>query len=204
MSNSVYPSLPGLAFPVGRAVLPPPVQVRTTPSQREYRARDAFVPRYQYSLAYEFLRTGNRGTELATLLGFYNQAGGPFDSWLFLDPDDNSVTANTFGVGNGTTTGFQLLRSFGGFAEPVYDPLGVPLVMANGAAANLITNGGFEVDSDSDGMSDNWGFYTTGSTGTLSKGRPNGPLYAGPTGKYQNVVTTACVRAHWRVMSFSG
>ena len=126
MSSSVYPVLPGLMFPVGRTLLPPTVQIRTTPSQREYRARDATVPRYQYSLPYEFLRAGNRGTELATLMGFYNLMGGPFDSFLFSDPDDHAATAQLFGTGNGSTTSFQLVRSFGGFAEPVFDLNGAP------------------------------------------------------------------------------
>lgn len=184
MSNSVYPSLPGLMFPVGRSVLPPPVQVRTTPSQREYRARDATLPRYQYSLAYEFLKTGNRGSDLATLLGFYNAVGGPFDSWLFLDPDDNSVVANTFGVGNGSSTSWQLLRSFGGFAEPVYDLSGLPLVYVNGVlTANAVAPyGSFEVDTNSDGVADGWSVMSGGTTGTVSYGRTSTVNPASPAG----------------------
>ena len=41
MSNDVYPILPGLDFGLTRSVVPPPVTIVTTPSQREYRARAA-------------------------------------------------------------------------------------------------------------------------------------------------------------------
>ena len=121
MSNAVYPTLPGLSFGTQRTVLAPPVHVRTTPSQREFRARDANLPRYQYTLQYEFLRSRAALAELQTLVGFFNARGGSFDSFLFLDVDDSTATAQPFGVGNGSTSQFQLLRSFGGFAEVVSD-----------------------------------------------------------------------------------
>jgi uncharacterized protein (TIGR02217 family) len=140
MSSSVYPSLPGLMFPVGRAVVPPAVTIRTTPSEREYRARDATIPRYRYTLGYEFLRAGARGTELATLVGFYNLMGGPFDTFLFTDPDDHAVTANAFGTGDGATVAFQLLRSFGGFAEPVWDVNGAPSIYVAGTLKTVTTD----------------------------------------------------------------
>jgi uncharacterized protein (TIGR02217 family) len=132
MSSLVYPSLPGLEWPQKRTVIPPPVKVRTTPSQREFRARDATLPRYRYRLQYEFLRAGARGSDLTTLVGFYNSVGGPFDSFLYSDPDDNAATAQQFGTGDGTTVAFQLLRGFGGFNEPVYDVTGTPLIYKAG------------------------------------------------------------------------
>lgn len=132
MSNAIYPTLPGLQLPVQRIAMPPPVQVRTTPSRREYRARDATLTRWQYGLSYEFLRSGRRGTELATLLAFYLAAGGPFSSWLFVDPDDSATTNQVFGTGNGSATAFQLLRSIGGFVEPVANIVGSPLIYKAG------------------------------------------------------------------------
>lgn len=143
MSALIYPTLPGFMYPQQRDVVPPPVQVRTTPSQREYRARDAALPRYQYGLQYEFLRTGTRGAELASLVGFYNKVGGPFDSWLYSDPDDNTAVAQLFGVGNGATQGFQLLRGFGGFAEPVFDLQAAPAIYL----AGVLQASGYTVSS---------------------------------------------------------
>lgn len=132
MSNAIYPVLPGLSFGVQRSVLAPPVQVRTTPSRREYRARDATLPLYQYTLAYEFLRSRAALAELQTLVGFYNARGGSFDSFLFTDPDDASVTAQLFGTGDGSTVAFQLVRAFGGFAEAVPDLNGAPAIYKAG------------------------------------------------------------------------
>lgn len=128
MSDAVYPTLPGLAYGVVRGVIPPPVTIKTTPSRREYRARDAVNPVYAYTLPYEFLRSDAVWAELQTLVGFYNLRGGPFDSFLFTDPDDNAVTAQPFGVGDGSTAVFQLVRSYGGFAEPVRDLNGAPVL----------------------------------------------------------------------------
>ena len=138
MSNSVYPTLPGLTFGVMRAVVAPPVQVRTTPSRREFRARDATLPLYQYTLAYEFLRSNATWAELQTLAGFFNARGGSFDSFLFTDPDDYSVAGQLFGTGDGTTTVFALVRSFGGFAEATPDLNGPASIYVNGT---LITTG---------------------------------------------------------------
>lgn len=120
MSNAVYPTLPGLTFGVIRS---PQFKtdIRTTPSGREYRGAQMQYPLYKYTLTYEVLRDIPTAAEFRTLLGFYNQRQGSFDSFLFQDPDDYSVTAQVFGIGDGVTTQFQLVRTLGGSVEPVYD-----------------------------------------------------------------------------------
>jgi hypothetical protein len=141
MSNDIYPTLPGLSFGVLRSMIAPPVTIKTTPSQREYRARDSFVPRYKYTLPYEFLRSRAVYPELQTLVGFYGQHGGQFDSFLFKDPDDNTVTAQLFATGDGATTTFQLLRDFGGYSEPVFATDGPIQISSNGSRLNMIQGG---------------------------------------------------------------
>lgn len=164
MGNLVYPVLPGRTFGASRIVLPPPVTIRTTPSQREFRARDSLLPRYQYSVPYNWLSTRRNGNELATLVGFYNQVGGPFDSWLYSDPDDNAVENAVFGVGDGTTTQFKLLRPFGGFAEPVDALASQPLIqMEGGAGTSVASLGSFEWDSNGDGVCDGWAVFAGGA-----------------------------------------
>lgn len=131
MSNAVYPTLPGLMPGVTRA----PVwstSVKTSVSQREYRVANASYPIYRYKLAYDVLRQTTGFAEMATLVAFFNARGGSFDSFLWADPDDNSVTAATFGTGDGSTVAFQLLRSFGGYAEPVFDTNSTPTISAGG------------------------------------------------------------------------
>jgi hypothetical protein len=42
-------------------------------------------------------------------------------SFLLTDPDDNAVTAQAFGVGDGSTTLFQPARPSGVYVEPLFD-----------------------------------------------------------------------------------
>lgn len=56
---------------------------------------------------------------------------------------------------------------------------------------NLWPGGGFEIDSNADGIADGWATYTTGSTGGVAYSRSAGPLYAGASGAYQSVLANA-------------
>lgn len=119
MTNQVYPTLAGLEFNVHRTPMWE-VDIRTTPSQREYRSTDQVYPRRRRVLSYEFLRSAAAFAELQTLEGFFNLHHGPAESFFFSDPDDNVVsTQQVIGVGNGTTTDFQLARVWGGVVEPI-------------------------------------------------------------------------------------
>lgn len=121
MSNALFPTLPGVQIEVKRM----PVHkttIKGAVSGREYRARHMTSPRYRYTLSFEFLRDGRGGyDEFKPLLGFFNARGGSFDSWLFNDQDDNTATAQLLGVGNGVQTQFQVVRTLGGYVEPIYD-----------------------------------------------------------------------------------
>ena len=66
-------------------------------------------------------------SDLQTLLGFYLARQGQYDSFLFADPTDNSVSLQSFGTGDGTTTAFQLGRVYGGFAEAIQNPFQVAI-----------------------------------------------------------------------------
>ena len=142
MSQLLFPSLPGLTWPVGRTVLPPPVRIKTTASQREFRTRDSQVPRYRFSLQFEFLRVAAALAEWQNLMGFYNRLGGPFDDFLFEDADDRAVSAQLFGVGNGVQTTFQLARTLGSFLEPVYGPLTSAITVAGVGVSPTVSNTG--------------------------------------------------------------
>ena len=61
------------------------------------------------------------------------------------------------------------------------------LTLAGCTNANLIAGGGFEIDTNADGISDGFSAYSAGTTGALSYFRPAGPLYAGCSGAYQQV-----------------
>jgi hypothetical protein len=126
MSNSVFPSLPGLTW--GTTKTPEwKTIVQESVSGKELAASLMTYPRWTYTLSYEFLRSGAQ-TELQTLVGFFNARRGKFDDFLYTDPDDNAVTSQQFGTGDGTSTVFALVRTYGGFTEPVQNINGTPSV----------------------------------------------------------------------------
>lgn len=139
MSNAVFPALAGLKYPVSKT----PIwssSVKTATSGQESRAGFWSFPRYKYSIGYDVLRSDTALHELQDLVGFFNQHYGAVDDWLFNDPDDNSVTAQGFGSGNGSQTAFQLVRSYGGFAEPVRSLNSVPLIYKAGVLQTVTTH----------------------------------------------------------------
>ncbi len=80
-----------------------------------------------------FDTTGSGATPMRTFLDFFLARQGSFDSFLFVDPTDNSVTSQIFGTGDGITTQFQLSRTFGGaFNEAVQNINGAPVIQDNG------------------------------------------------------------------------
>ncbi len=140
MSNELFPDLPGLKWNVRRAPSFNTLK-KTSVGGREYRAANQLYPTYRYKLAYEFLRDQRKGVdELRTLVGFFNSRRGAFDSFLFEDPDDHYTENDSFGVGTGTTTAFQLFRTFGGFSEPVFDLNGAPIIYKDGVKQTATTH----------------------------------------------------------------
>ena len=61
-------------------------------------------------------------------MGFFMLCQGAFGTFLFHDPTDDQVAGQQIGVGNASTTVFQLQRSMGttlpggGFQEPIVAP----------------------------------------------------------------------------------
>lgn len=131
MSNSVFPTLTGLAMEVTRSPLWNTMK-QETPSGREYRGIFQIYPRYRYTLIFNYLRDTTLAPDYRTLLGFFNSMKGGWDTFLFTDPDDSSVAGMQFGTGNGSLTGFQLVRTLGNFSEPVYDINGAPTIKVAG------------------------------------------------------------------------
>lgn len=129
MSNAVFPTLPGLTFPI----LKTPnfaTDVQRSVSGREVAAAFMAYPIWDWTLSYEILR--ETANEFQQLVGFFLARQGRFDTFLFDDPSDDTVTAQSFGTGDGTTKTFQLVRSLGGFSEPVFDLNGAPAIYDNG------------------------------------------------------------------------
>lgn len=143
MSDSVFPALPGLKWDV---VKKPEfsTNIKQVTSGKELRAAYWSYPRWHFSLSYELLRGASEFTELQTLMGFFMQRKGSFDSFLYEDPSDHQVTGQVLGIGNGTITAFQCVRVLGGYVEPIKNLHGTPTVYLDGvvqATGWTVSNG---------------------------------------------------------------
>jgi len=100
MSNDVFPSLPGLKWSVKRVPQwTTTVQVGRT--GREVRLQEQDAPIWHWELGYEIVsddRTSGM-SDLQKLLGFYLARKGAWDSFLYTDADDYTVTDEPIGTG---------------------------------------------------------------------------------------------------------
>ena len=139
--TAIFPSLPGL----GWSVVKSPrfaTRIQRAVNGRELRALDQPYPLWSWTLTYPLLRdrsdarapsgAGIGYDELRTLAGFFLQQQGALQPFLFDDPTDNAVMAQPLGAGDSSRTVFQLLRSMGGFAEPVTAPNAVSAIYFDG------------------------------------------------------------------------
>jgi hypothetical protein len=125
MTIPVFPTLPGLGWSVKRKPLLS-TRVAKHQSGREVRSRNWAQALYQFELTFNALDSsdGHEGLSaysMQALEGLYLAAGGQFGTFLYTDPNDNLCGNAAFATGDGTTTGFTLLRTlagFAGFSEP--------------------------------------------------------------------------------------
>ncbi|ENT1833341.1 DUF2460 domain-containing protein [Neisseria gonorrhoeae] len=133
MGNAVFPEFPGLKC--GRkktAVWSTGTQ--KSASGREFRTAYYTYPQWRFSLSFEVLRTKASVNELEKLAGFFNARKGSFESFLYEDPADNAVTDQPVGNTVQGVARYQLVRSMGGFIEPVSAVKERPAVKVGGTA----------------------------------------------------------------------
>lgn len=131
------PSLPGLAW--SRHKKPTfNTRIASHVSGREVRVPLMSYPLYEFEATYDGLTSsatlfaGLGTSSLQNLMGFFLQLQGQFGTFLYTDPDDNTVTGQAIGTGDGTTTSFQMVRTLGGFVEPVGWVTAISNVYLNG------------------------------------------------------------------------
>jgi uncharacterized protein (TIGR02217 family) len=130
------PTLPGLAW--SRRKKPAfNTRIASHASGREVRVALMNYPLYEFEATYGLTSSasgfaGLGASSLQNLMGFFLQLQGQFGTFLYTDPDDNSVTSQGIGVGDGATTAFSFVRALGGFAEPVGWVTAVSHVYLNG------------------------------------------------------------------------
>ena len=122
-------------------------------SGRELRALDYPYPLWQFTLVFDLLRDNPAAgyDELRGLMGFFLLCQGAFGTFLFRDPCDDQVTGQEIGVGNASTTVFQLQRAMGstlpggGFLEPIVAPDVVSALYLDGITQSP---GSYNIDPD--------------------------------------------------------
>ncbi len=129
MSQFVYPATPKYVYPVKRSAEMKTLRQEAS-SGLEAVASLWLLPIWHWELTYDLMDAAVAGGEFQTLVDFFLARRGAFDTFLFVDLDDQSVTDQTFGIGNGSTVAFQLNRALiaSGFAEPIYNLNGTPVI----------------------------------------------------------------------------
>lgn len=137
LDPDVLPYVPGRMFTSSKKPMWS-TQVKVATSGRESRRQMWSYPRWRFELEHEFLR--NPATmsesELVKLLAFFNAHAGKYKEFLFMDDEDNLAADMPFGIGNGTTTFFQMTRTMSvgtiTFTEPVRAFYATPVIKKNG------------------------------------------------------------------------
>jgi uncharacterized protein (TIGR02217 family) len=139
MAFPTFPTLPGLSFPVKRSPTFQTIEHKAVAGNSTTQSPQPYAV-YSYDLPFEFLRADNATLEIQTLMSFYQARLGKGLPFHFNDPDDNQVTGQSLGVGDGTTTDFGFVRTMVGVADPIQDAIAAGLVVyINGIAQPLTT-----------------------------------------------------------------
>lgn len=147
MSNLVFPALPGLKWDRQKNPMFS-THIQRATSLREIRLGLSAYPLWDFEMSYDVLREKDGYLELNQVRTLFLEVQGAYDSFLYSDPDDNAVTAQSIGTGDGNTTQFQLVRTLTGnggftFTEPVQNVSGTAIIYANGVAvANSVSSTG--------------------------------------------------------------
>jgi uncharacterized protein (TIGR02217 family) len=142
MSNVIYPALTIQKLDTTKVPMFN-TQVLRSVSLREQRMALATYPLYTITLQYEVIRDDATNNELRQLLGFFIARQGSFDSFLFNDTTDNTITDQQIGIGDGVTKDFQLTRTYGTGTEQVCNVN----VLTNIKVNNVVTPTGWTLSS---------------------------------------------------------
>lgn len=139
MSNALFPLLPGIRSEREKAPAFETIVHRSS-SGRRLAMGKRFFPVWKFKLTVDVLRAGMGYDELQELQGFFLNRRGALDDFLYQDRDVNALTTpQVFGVGDGTTTAFQLVHNIGGFVDRVGAVNGTPVVRIAGTPSSAFT-----------------------------------------------------------------
>lgn len=141
MSNLLFPTFRGLTYPIGKTPHWNTIIQESVSGVKKFLQCYSY-PYYTFNLSFTYLSDDNlRHDDIHKLMSFYNQLGGAGQDFLFADPlfEDNAVVKQTFGIGDGSTKVFRLLRQYGKFVEPVFGVLNKPRIFVNDVETTAFT-----------------------------------------------------------------
>lgn len=120
MSTNVFPSLIGLEYPVPRSALWNTIVEESVSGKRVGIGLWSY-PRWAWEVSFSYLPFDG-DQDFQELAGFFNEVYGRMDTFLYTDADDNTASSQPIGLANGVLEEFQLVRTMGGFTEPMLAP----------------------------------------------------------------------------------
>lgn len=132
MTVPVFPTLVGLSWPVKRTPIFNNTRVQANWGRRAV-APNRVLPIWSYELEFSILRSDAGYLEFQQLLNIYLGTLGGARYFSFNDQNDNAVVNEPAGLGDGTSTRFELVRAIPGigFAEPIRSFNGAPRIFVN-------------------------------------------------------------------------
>jgi uncharacterized protein (TIGR02217 family) len=115
-----FPTLKGLAWPVGRAPVQSTLKQKAV-SGKETRLQLYSFGLYKYDLSFSYLGSGAQNQDWQLLLSFFQLVAGAALPFHFNDIYDNAVAGQVLGTGDGSTRGFNFVRTLSLITEPTQD-----------------------------------------------------------------------------------
>ncbi len=143
--------------------------VNSSVNGKETRTARMQYPIYQFELTFDFLDGRDGKTQLERLMGFFMTQLGSWGSWLFQDWTDYKLQGQQIGVADGGTTGFTVVRTMGGFTDPVGQIDLAPLFSFVPGDVNTTTN---VVTVVAHGLETGYGPVQLSTAGTPPTGLP--------------------------------
>jgi hypothetical protein len=173
MSSPIYPTAKGLTWDTVKRTLWNTL-VEQTASGAEFRTGTMQYPIYEFDLVYSYLAQ----TDVDNIIGLYNKSSGGLSPFYFDSRNDDNIPAASpvaFGIGDGSNKVFTLLKSQGGFFEPV------------------------------GGTTNNWGTNPAVNNVIYDNGTPvSAAAYSASDGGYGPVITFTAAPANTHVLTWTG
>ena len=145
-----FPSLQGLAWPVGRAPIHSTLKQQAI-SGKETRLQLYTFALYRYSLTFSYLGSGSANQDWQVLLSFFRSVAGAALPFHFNDLYDNQVAGQLLGYGDAATRTFNFQRTLGTITEPTQDVTQSSVAVRVSGVTIPSSNYTFQTDP-------NWGF----------------------------------------------